>query len=36
MLSHISKVEIGEGEAIEAHDLREGIFQLIKLAYPRL
>jgi uncharacterized membrane protein len=34
MISCISKKEIKKGEAVHAHDIREGIFTMIKADYP--
>lgn len=33
-ISHISKVEINQGEAIKGEEIREGVFQLIKFQHP--
>ncbi len=32
--SHISKAELKRGEEIKGHDIREGVFNLIKTDYP--
>ena len=32
--SYLTKKEIHRGEDVKAHDLREGIFNLIKAEYP--
>ena len=34
MLSCITKTEIKKGEAVNAHEIREGIYKLIKADYP--